>query len=163
MDSLGNATARYRILKDALQGKKQASAALLKACESQGGLAKLDLPSEGITPMALNTLKAKADIVIEIGGWEKLNEMRKSYLSANKSKEATRTHGRGGTKDIGSKLKEVEEALEKERKYRIRLQVAYEALLIRLRLSAVNDAELAHFINRHVTGFSFKRLSVATT
>lgn len=163
MDSLGNVQARYKLLKDALQGSKKVPSALLKACKSQGGLAKLDLPAEGITPMALNTLKAKADVVIENGGWEELNKMRKSYLAAKQDGDSKRFATRNRATDAASKLKGVEDALETERRYRIRLQVAYEALLNRMKSSAVDDEDLAQFINRHVTGFSFKRLSVATT
>ncbi|MCE9958428.1 hypothetical protein [Aeromonas rivipollensis] len=138
------------------------STALLKACKSQGGLAKLDLPAEGITPMALNTLKTKADEVIEDGGWEKLNEMRKSYLVAGKGVAAKLGTTSGRTANLKSKLDAVEEALQTERRYRIRLQVAYDALLSRMKTSAATDPDLAHFINRHVTGFSFKRLAVVS-
>ncbi|WP_304351345.1 hypothetical protein [Comamonas testosteroni] len=163
MDSLGNVQARYKLLKDALQGSKKVPSALLKACKSQGGLAKLDLPAEGITPMALNTLKSKADVVIENGGWEELNQMRQSYLAAKQGGDSKPCATRNRATDAASKLKGAEDALENERKYRIQLEVAYEALLNRMRSSAVDDEDLAQFINRHVTGFSFKRLSVVTT
>lgn len=163
MDNRSNTLARYKLLKKGLQGSKQIPATLLKACRSQGGLAKLDLSAEGITPMALNTLKAKADEVIEDGGWEKLDEMRRSYLIAGKGMAAKSATTSSSTANLKSKLKAAEEALETERRYRIRLQVAYEALLSRMKTSAANDPDLALFINRHVTGFSFKRLSVAST
>lgn len=161
MDQRSNAKARYKLLKSALQGSKQIPAALLKACKSQGGLAKLDLPAEGIKPMALNTLKAKADEVIEDGGWEKLDDMRKSYLVAGRS-IAVDSATSSRTANLKSKLEATVEALKTERRYRLRLQVAYDALLARMKTSAANDPDLAHFINRHVTGFSFKRLVVAS-
>lgn len=162
MDSRSNTQARHKLLKRALQGSKQVPATLLKACKSQGDLAKLDLPAEGITPMALNTLKTKADEVIEDGGWKKLNEMRKSYLVAGKSFAAKSATTRNRTANLKSKLDAVEEALKTERRYRIRLQVAYDALLSRMKISAATDPDLAHFINRHVTGFSFKHLTVTS-
>jgi len=163
MDNRSNVYARYRLLKKALQGSKQISASLLKACKSQGGLAKLDLPAEGIIPMALNTLKVKADEMIEDGGWKKLDEMRKSYRVAGQDMAAKSVVAKSRTVNLKSKLEAAEEALKTERRYRIRLQVAYEALLTRMKTLAANDPDLAHFINRHVTGFSFKRLSVAST
>jgi hypothetical protein len=162
MDNRSNTQARYNLLKKALQGSKQIPAALLKACQSQGGLAKLDLQAEGIAPMALNTLKAKADEVIEDGGWKKLDDMRKSYLVVGKGLSAKSATTSSRTAKLKSKLDAAEEALETERRYRIRLQVAYEALLSRMKSSAANDPDLAHFINRHVTGFSFKRLTMAS-
>lgn len=163
MDNRSNAHARYKLLKKALQGSKQIPAALLKACKSQGGLANLDLPAEGITPMALNTLKAKAGEVIEDGGWELLDEMRRSYLVAAQGAAGKSASRSSRAANLRVKLQVAEEALETERRYRIRLQVAYEALLARMKTSAANDPDLAHFINRHVTGFSFKRLSVPSS
>lgn len=160
MDSIGNAKGRYKILKSALEGSKPMPAALLKACESQGSLAKLNLPAEGITPMALNTLKVKADEVIEDGGWAKLNEMRKIYLSAGRGISGKSVSARSAASRSISKLNEVQDALEIERKHRAQLEVAYEALLKRLRVLARKDSDLAHFINKHVTGFPFKHLSV---
>lgn len=162
MDNRSNANARYKLLTKALKGSKQIPAALLKACKSQGGLAKLDLPAEGIAPMALNTLKVNADDVIEDGGWEKLDEMRKSFLAAGSGMIGKSATTVSRTANLKSKLEAAEEALNTERRYRIRLQVAYEALLNRMKISAANDSDLVHFINRHVTGFSFKRLSVAS-
>lgn len=133
MDNRSNALARYKLLRKALQGAKQIPASLLKACTSQGGLAKLDLPSEGVTPMSLNTLKSKADEVIEEGGWNRLDEMRRSYLEVGKTSAARPFSTRRRAGDLKMKLEQVEKALETERRYRIRLQVAYEALLDRMR------------------------------
>lgn len=137
-------------------------AALLKACKSQGGLAKLELPAEGIAPMALNTLKVNADDVIEDGGWKQLDEMRKTYLVAGQGAITKSVTTGSRTANLQSKLEAAEEALKTERRYRIRLQVAYEALLNRMKTLVANDPDLVHFINRHVTGFSFKRVSVAS-
>jgi hypothetical protein len=164
MDSRSNTLARYKLLEKALQGGKKIPVALLKACISQGGLAKLSVPSEGIEPMSLNTLKTKSAEVIEDGGWEKLDEMRVSYLNADRPAEITTTKDKPSQMEmLKSKVLELEGSLETERRYRIRLQVAYDNLLTRMRSVAKSDPELAHFINRHVTGFSFKRLSILSS
>lgn len=155
-DNVSNVRARYQLLKSALQGSKQVPVALLKGCKSQGALANLHLSAEGIFPMALNTLKANADKSIENGGWKKLDEMRKAYRSSSQKTAPAQTH----ITNIKAKLSTAEHALDTERRYRIRLQVAYEALLSQLKVSSNHDPNLAQFINRHLAGFSFKRLSV---
>lgn len=160
MDSQSNAFARYKLLHKALNGTKRMPSALLEACGSQGGLARLNLPSERITPMALNTLKSKADEVIEEGGWRKLDEMRKSYLMAGTKGGQKASSTRSKSVSLKCKVNGLEQALDTERRYRIRLQVAYEALLSRMRSIAKTDPDLAHFINRQVAGFSFKRLGM---
>ncbi|GEM_PF-6712101 len=161
MDSRSNTIARYKLLNKVLQGAKHVPHSLLKACRSQGGLAKFSYPSEGIEPMALNTLKSSADQFIENGGWAKLDGMRKSYLTASKAGRQESPTGRTRMDRQKETLAELENALDIERRYRIRLQVAYESLLGRLRSMAKSDPEIGHFINRHVAGFSFKRLAVA--
>lgn len=161
MNTRSNTLARYKLLEKALQGGKKIPVALLKACLSQGGLAKLSVPSEGIEPMSLNTLKTKASEVIEEGGWEKLDQMRVAYLNADRPAAIAVIKGKPSQAEgLKSKLQELEDALEAERRYRIRLQVAYDNLLTRMRSVANTDPDLTHFINRHMTGFSFKRLSI---
>lgn len=163
MDTRSNTIARFNILTDALQGDKNTPQSLLVACGSQGELAKYSLSSAHIEPMSLNTLKSAADKFIEDGGWAKLDSMRKSYLNAS-------THGchepiKKINKSIAQKeqLFELQNKLETERRFRIRIQVAYEALLVKLRSISENDPELRHFINGHVVGFSFKRITLANS
>ena len=164
MDTRSNTLARYKLLEKALLGGKKIPAALLKACISQGGLAKLSIPSEGIEPMSLNTLKTKASEVIENGGWEKLDEMRVAYLNADRPPAIAATKDKPTQVELlKSRVHALERSLEAERRYRIRLQVAYDNLLTRMRSVAKSDPDLAHFINRHVTGFSFKRLSILSS
>ena len=161
MDTRNNTLARYKLLKKALQGDKKIPFALLKACHSQGGLAKLTIPSEGIEPMSLNTLKTMAAEIIEEGGWAKMDEMRLAYLNAIRPSAKTALKVNLSQADIQKlKAQELEGALEIERRYRIRMQIAYEDLLTRMRSVAKTDPDLNHFLNRHVTGFSFKRLSI---
>ena len=160
MDSRSNTLARFKLLTRALQGAKNVPASLVAACRSQGGLAKFSCPSEGIKPMALNTLKSSAEQFIEDGGWAKLDEMRKSYLAAGKLIIGRSNVARKKANSQKDRLAELAAELEIERRYRIRLQMAYEALLERLRSMGQSDPEIGHFINRHVAGFSFKRFAV---
>lgn len=161
MDSRSNTIARYKLLKKALQGVKDVPSSLLKACRSQGGLAKFSNPSAGIDSMALNTLKSSADQFIEDGGWARLDEMRKSYLSAGRVVGQKTLSKRTLADRQKEKIEELENALDIERRHRIRVQVAYESLLNCLRGIAKSDPEIGHFINRHAAVFSFKRLAVA--
>lgn len=110
--------------------------------------------------MALNTLKLNAEQYIEDGGWAKLDQLRKSYISVFKAEGRKSLAVRTKAARQKDRIMELEEALEVERRYRIRLQVAYESLLGRLRNIGKDDPEIAHFINRHVVGFSFKRLTI---
>lgn len=159
MDSRSNTLARFKLLTKALQGSTNVPASLVGACRSQGGLAKFSYPSEGIEPMALNTLKSSAEQFIEDGGWAKLDAMRKSYMTSGKFARGRSGDVRKNARSQKEKLTELATELNVERRYRIRLQTAYEALLAHLRFMAKNDPEIGHFINRHVTGFSFKRLT----
>ncbi len=159
MDSRSNTLARFRLLARALQGAKNVPVSLVGACKSQGGLARFSCPSEGIMPMALNTLKSSADKFIEEGGWAKLDSMRKSCVAAGKVAGGRSGTARRRASSRNENLAELAAELDVERRYRIRLQMAYEALLERLRSMAKDDSEIGHFINRHVVGFSFKRLA----
>lgn len=161
MDMRTNTLARYKLLNKALRGTKQLPASLLIACRSQGGLAQLSIPAEGIEPMALNTLKAKANEFIENGGWLELDKLRKNFIQSKRNGPLSQS-SRSTTKcALKAKIIELKESINTERHYRIRLQVSYDALLSRMRILAKDDSDISDFINRHVMGFSFKRLTVA--
>ena len=161
MDMRTNTVARYKLLNKALHGAKQLPASLLIACRSQGGLAKLSIPSEGIESMALNTLKSKADEFIENGGWLELDKLRKSFVQSKRNGPLSVSSSITKKCALKAKIIELKESINTERHYRIRLQVSYDALLSRMRIIAKNDPDISDFINRHVMGFSFKRLTVA--
>ncbi|WP_151214502.1 hypothetical protein [Pseudomonas fluorescens] len=146
----------------ALQGAKNIPTSFSTACRSQGDFATYSFSSEGIEPMALNTLKSCADKFIEDGGWAKLDHMRKSYFIAVKCGSKKFAIKKNILTIKKEQIIELQEMLEMERRYRIRLQVAYEALLSKLHLIAENEPELRHFINAHVMGFSFKRITLAS-
>lgn len=158
MDSRRNTVARYKLLNSALQGSTNVPPTLLAACKSQGGLAKYSNSREGIEPMALNTLKSCAEKYIEDGGWAKLDDLRKTYFAITKSAKRQSYSARDKKRIQKDKLAELENDLNNERRFRIRLQTAYEALLAHLRIKAKTDPTTAHFINGHVAGFSFKLL-----
>lgn len=153
MDNASNVLARYQLINSALKGAKQIPVSLLQACNSQGAFANLHLAEAGIFPIALNTLKANADKFIEDGGWKRLDEMRIAYRTQIRNLPSKHSHANS----LKAKLASVEHALEIERRYRIRLQVAYEELLGHLKAS--QDPNLSHIINRHIAAFSLKRLA----
>lgn len=160
MDNRNSVLGRLRLLKKVLQGASDIPRSFTTACKSQGEFAKFKYPPEGIEPMALNTLKSSAEKIIEGGGWAYLDEMRKSCLKTVKKLGNTKPSSKEKTAIQRQELEQQKLSLEIERRYRIRLQVAYEALLNHVRGLAKNDPEVAHFINRHITGFSLKRLSL---
>lgn len=162
MKYANSSIARFRLLARALEGKSTIPSELLTACRSQGGLASLDIPSEGITAMSLNTLKKCADTLIEIGGWEKLDKMRQIFSETRKNaRKLTVSKSVSRIEKLGLSATEIKTSLDTERRYRIRLQVAYEELLTKVRSLANTDPDLANYVNRHTTGFSFKRLSIS--
>ncbi len=163
MNKRNSTFGRLRLLTRALQGDKNIPTSFTKACRSQGGFAKYSCPLESIESMALNTLKSCAEQFIENGGWASLDQMRRTYLATFKAGGQASISRVNQATRLKDQLNTQKEALEMERRYRIRLQVAYEALLDRMRSMANNDPDIAQFINRHVTGFSFKRLSLTIT
>jgi hypothetical protein len=68
---------RYGLLKKALNEKASVSMEFLLSCKSQGTLSALTLNNK-ITPISLNTLKYYAEILPEIGGWKKMDDMRRT-------------------------------------------------------------------------------------
>ncbi|MBE8589809.1 hypothetical protein IQK56_02095 [Pseudomonas sp. MAFF 301449] len=161
MDNRGSTLARLKILTKALQDNKSAPASLSKACYSQGSFASYIYPSEGIGSMALNTLKSSANQFIEDGGWRKLDSLRKAYLTIYK----TGSHGiitkHRNKENQKQQLIELQNALDLERRYRIRVQIAYESLLQRMHILVKTEPELASFINQHLAVFSLKRITLA--
>jgi len=151
---------RAILLKRALEGSNNLPSSLAQACISQGALAKYDCGSEGITPMSLNTLKSCSDKYIENGGWNHLDALRKSYISTiQRKKKKEQPAFKKQNKNL---VAAISHDLDIERRYRLRLQVAYESLLSRLRSLALHDPEMEIFIKKHINGFSCKRLNLAS-
>ncbi|SDG76936.1 hypothetical protein [Janthinobacterium sp. YR213] len=162
MNTRDSTLARFALLEKALRGEKSIPASLRHACRSQGKLARLSLPNLGIEPMSLNTLKNQADVAIESGGWEKLDEMRQSYLHAIEGSAPSSEKPLSATEQLKTAIARLEESLAIERRYRLRLQTSYAALIRRMRISAESDQDLAIFLNRHLAAFSLKTLSIAS-
>jgi len=162
MNTLASTLARYRLLTRALEGRGHIPPSLVSACASQGGLAKLSLPGEGITPLALNTLKPCADKVLETGGWKQLDAMRRQLCEVAKHGGIAdrRRKPRSRVQALRDREAELTEALSTERRYRIRLETAYHDLLGELRTLAKSNPMLARTLERYAAGYSFKRLTV---
>jgi hypothetical protein len=86
---------------------------------SQGSLAKLRMPSRGITPFSLNTFKRLSDEQID-GGFETIDGLRKivrSILASEttatglKSKSNVRTHLKVRVDELGDNVTRLEESL----------------------------------------------------
>ncbi|MEE3879926.1 hypothetical protein [Vibrio sp. YYF0003] len=95
---------------------------LLKALNSQGGLARYENISRGITPCALNTQKTNADEVLsdmsevpaEKGGYDKLNFLRqsaKNQLDKEQDKDKELKPGRRTKGELQRLVSELEEDL----------------------------------------------------
>lgn len=164
MDNNASTLARFQALTVALQGRNNIPPELISSCKSQNTLAAMNIPSHGISPMSLNTLKKCANLTIEDGGWRRLDRLRRenSILAEKRDRQSLLSRSRSSKKNRKTKEAQLEETLSLERRYRIRLQVAYEELLTKVRSLAQSDQELANYVNRHATGFSLRRLSVST-
>lgn len=147
-----SARARFKLLSDALSGSKNVPKQLAIACRTQSSFAGLVVRTHGIEKVSLNTLKASADICIERGGWQRLDEMRRQYkLSLTGArKHSVESHP----------LKTDADALEVERRVRLRLETAYLDLLTHLAKLAATSSELADVLRRHQAGFTIERVKL---
>lgn len=145
------ALSRYRLLSSALTGAKDISKALGEGCRTQAAFAALAIPSCGVEKVALNTLKATAEASIEIGGWVRLDGMRREYLKTLRS-------GQGRRRAAEPHAVSLTAALELERRVRVRLETAYVELLVQLATLAKGDPEIERFLKRHQAGFGIERM-----
>ena len=158
-DSRDGALARLRLLDAALGRPNRVPTEWTKACASQGSLAALDLPKEGIAPVSLNTLKKAADLAIEHGGWHELDKKRKALFRRVNS---TRIERRERKKNSAArKAASFETQLSQERRARAVLNRAYVELYKKLEAVAENDSNLARQLERHAATFAVpQRLEV---
>lgn len=155
---------RLELLENIATGRYKSSEFIFKACHSQTRFANLTIAEFDIFPLSLNTLKSFANEVIPNGGWAKLDALRRdviqheisSHIKTSKKKKIIKS-------DLKIKIQSLEKALCDERRYRIRLQVAYEELLNRLRQIGNDDQETVNYLNRQAKGFSFKRISLSSS
>lgn len=162
-DTRSSIVARYELFQRVLRGDKKIPQAFSAACKSQRGIAGLELPKEGIFPMSLNTLKTASDVIFENGGWQQLDEMRQECrtLLGLSSRAQPGSPKKTAFELLREQKAELLASLETERRYRIRLQVSYDELLNKLRNIAQSDRDLANYLNRHIAGYSLKRMSLA--
>lgn len=162
-DTRSSVVARHALFQRVLRGDKNIPSALLEACKSQRGIAMLSIPKEGIFPMSLNTLKAASEVIYEDGGWRHLDKKRLDCLTlfGLTSRAQPGDQKKTAYECLKEQKNELEASLEIERRFRLRLQVSYDELLIKLRNIAQSDRDLANYLNRHIAGYSLKRLSVA--
>ncbi len=122
------------------------------ACESQGGLAELSYPSDGVRAMSLNTLKAVAHRLEPDVSWEVIDKKRRflrDYYHRSEAASSCAEKAKPGdkTRRLNSVL------LEKANRQRAILNRAYFDALRLLRLVAANDPSVASQLERHVATY----------
>lgn len=158
-ESREGALARLRLLDTALGRPNRMSTEWTKACASQGSLAALNLPKEGIVPVSLNTLKKAADLAIEQGGWQELDKKRKTLLHLVISTRIERRERKRNS--AAGKVAMFEAQLSQERRARVVLNRAYVELYKKFEALAENDSNLARQLERHAATFAVpQRLEV---
>lgn len=145
--------ARFEMLQGALSGNKDVPKSFRDACMSQSTFAALALPSRGIDGHALNTLKAASDALIEQGGWKRLDAMRRKCRHSEKVAKK-RMRGAKGERPTEAS------SLEIERRFRLRLEVAYFELLKKIAQLGKADPDVDTFLRRHKAGFSLERVKL---
>lgn len=133
------ATVRAAILTNAIKSPEAAPPELGEACRSQGRIASLHLPDYDVYTVSLNTLKAAAEL--EIGGWERLEELRSRYLAIWKHQFNNNYKTRSSTRaSVQERLKKEQQNLSKSHFARLRVLLAYRDLQ-RIAESASNRDE----------------------
>ncbi|WP_333985335.1 hypothetical protein [Burkholderia orbicola] len=92
--------ARFDLLERALRNPERVPATVWKALRTQRGLAALSIPDQEIRPMSLNCLKSASDSVIEEGGWQKVDGLRRKLCAHDRR---PRVSARGGPYGAGIK------------------------------------------------------------
>jgi len=153
---------RWILLGSILDNPKKLPRQISDACKSQGALAKLELPQEGVFKMTLNTLKATARIAIEKNdgkdGWEQLEERRLSVQSLVVKHSQLKQSAR--KKPTDNLISDLQEALDKSNRQRLRLERGYFEMLTILRELAKSDPSLEVKLKRHLATFSIRTLVV---
>jgi hypothetical protein len=152
-------------LRAATDNTAHASKELIQACATQAALSRFRCVEKNIRPLALNTLKAAADEAVELGGWNKLNELRKTLYSRGLSgAERRRKVNRG----LGHRLNSAAEsnkALQERVKILLRSRIvmlqAYGDIVDLLKTYQDLDANLAQRLKRHENMFDLKVIAAA--
>lgn len=157
-----SAKQRWKLLGSVLENPKLISKKIIVACRSQGAFANFELAENGISAVALNTLKASAKLAIEaqhgLDGWQQL-EQRRHRVNLLVSEQASENKRRVKTDDK-ERIAELEDILNKASRERLRVLKGYFDLLGIVRELAKQDKALEARLNRHVHSFSLRSLLV---
>lgn len=138
-----SAYARYKLLSEAIAQKGSVPAELLTACRTQSSLAEFESKDLGITGISLNSLKAAAELVVEDGGWARLDELRRQIKGTKTAphppKQKRLSQSRRATNDLDS-----------ADRGRLLIGRAYLDLLSLIRAASGRDEELASKLKRHM-------------
>lgn len=145
--------------------ERHVSQELLRACATQASLSRFRCDEKNIRPLALNTLKVAAEMAVEPGGWNKLDELRKSlYLRSLSTKGKHRKSKRGLSYRLETAA-EVNEVLQARIKNlllsRVVLLQAYADAIDLLRTFKHLDTNLPQRLKRHESMFDLKLLEKA--
>lgn len=152
--------ARWTAIKEASKSPVNAPEKLVAACKTQEALAALDLPEKNISSLSLNTLKSTADLVIEDGGWKKLDAGRKgvfsfSRITTGEKKQKRRKPALQNARDDVVVLKG---KLTDERRARLVLLRAYLDLLNIVRPLTDENETLRTQLRRHESTWDIRAL-----
>jgi hypothetical protein len=138
--------ALFTLLRKADVSTSRISTLLSDACENQQRLAELTILEHGVHRMSLNTLKSVANIVIEDGGWKKIDELRRRirFRRANHSRRV-----KSRLQRRINKLSEMNSKLEEAFRIRSVMNRAYFDAISILRSQATNDTIIRQKLERH--------------
>lgn len=148
-----NAYETYKLLLKYENNISGAPLKIVSACKSQGALAKLDMQDNKIVPVSLNNLKNWSNIVVEDGGWDRIENLRSKIFKESKKKKNDETV----KKTNEFKVNELKDCLNKSERERLSLERAYFELFEILRNHAIKTPKLRFQLDRHTAMFSMKR------
>ena len=139
----------HRLLEDVAKDPRTAPQELVAAWNHQGTLAKLNLLSEGIVPMSLNTLKSHAEVVVA-GGWKALNGSRERAKAVyEKHLERETLPSRGSRKDLQRRLDAANDDAQRHVNIVAEFAEMYSDLFSIARNAAEGDRNLQSALERH--------------
>lgn len=160
--TLNSIRQRWILLGAMINNPKKLSRQIMEACKSQGALAKLEISQDGIFKVSLNTLKTSANLAIETydgkNGWDQLEERRLNVNLLSKSSSKLKQVSQKRPKD--ARIIELENALDKAHRQRLRVESGYFEVLSILRVLAKSDASLEAKLKRHLATFGVRTLQV---
>ncbi len=145
---------RYKLLQKALFHPEQASDSLILACRSQRALADLHIPDAEIYPLSKNTMQKAADVVVEAGGWKKLDELRCVLRTCGEENpDWTRMPRRSTRRDLIERIVTLEQHVRRIEKDRVRLKHAHYELLMVVLDSAKIHGTLPGRLHDYATNY----------